>query len=984
MSYRTLFFYLTCACYFFIFAENLGAQSIRLTINEFMASNTKMIADEHGEYDDWIELFNDDENSVNLAGLYLSDDFSDPTRWRCPAVTIPAKGFLIIWADDDTSQGKFHANFKLSADGEQLALFDGIEFSDSLTYRGQRADISYGRYPDGKSDWYFYTSPTPCTANTSPNNQFAENPVFSPSGGFFPGPVAVELQVTAPQAQIYYTLDCSDPTENSNAYSSSIQIDKTTVIRARTYQPGFNASDIQTLTFIIGQNFDLATLSLVTDPPNLWDESYGIYVNPNERGDNWERPAAVEFYEPNDNLGFAVNIGVRIHGKTAQNYEKKPFRLYFRSEYGTSWLDYPVFVAKSEVTEFKRFVVHSGGTDMPDNPFGYGWTLLRDPFMYELGRQARCIYPGLRPVALFLNGAPWGIYNFEERIDNNFTESNFGESDVDIIENDRIAKEGDLDEWERMRAFFNDHDLSITENYEIAKTLVDIENVTNYNIVEIFGGNGDWPGNNQLAYRPRKPGAKWRWILWDMDGCLGPYGVYANTLELATDPDHPSALVLRSLLQNESYKIQFINRFADLLNTLFTTSNVKYLIDSLATVIRNDISFETDRWDSSPNSWEEDGIYGELYPYAERRPGVVRRHILSHFDLDGELTFTIDLPLAGQGSIRVNSILIDSLPWHGTYYKKIPIELEAIPDRYYEFDKWSDSTLAQNSKISLFLENDFTISAAFKLDPVETYLVINEINYNSAPQFDPRDWIELFNPSTDSVDVSRWHFKDEDDSHDFTFPDHTIIAPDGFLVLCQDQSAFHDFFPDITNYIGNFDFGLDGNGDAVRIYNANWMFVDSVKFDDSPPWKTEPDGKGPTLELIDPGLDNSVPENWQASMGHGTPGMINSDHGSSVNLDDKYDDIPVNYVLYQNYPNPFNGATKIHFEISRAGLVQITIYNMLGEKIKTMIDHSLPAGEHRLDWKGRDEYGQPVPSGIYLYRFQVNQFSQTKKMIITR
>ena len=140
-----------------------------LFINEFMSSNDSAISDENGEFDDWIELFNGGDSDIYLPGYYLTDDFSRPRKWPLPDVKINAKGFLLIWADEDGSQGQLHANFKLSADGEEIGLFksDSIYTApvDTLTFPAQLADISYGRVFDGSAEWDFLTSPTPGTSN---------------------------------------------------------------------------------------------------------------------------------------------------------------------------------------------------------------------------------------------------------------------------------------------------------------------------------------------------------------------------------------------------------------------------------------------------------------------------------------------------------------------------------------------------------------------------------------------------------------------------------------------------------------------------------------------------------------------------------------------------------------------------------------------------------------------------------------------------
>ncbi|MCI0495098.1 CotH kinase family protein, partial [candidate division KSB1 bacterium] len=137
-------------------------------INEFMASNSTTIADEHGEYDDWIEIYNGDTRAIDVKGLFLSDDPANSTGWMLPDTTIDPKGFLLIWADGDPSQGKLHANFRLSADGEQLALFatlvEGNYLIDTRSFGAQMSDVCYGRYPDGGKKWSAMP-PTPGAAN---------------------------------------------------------------------------------------------------------------------------------------------------------------------------------------------------------------------------------------------------------------------------------------------------------------------------------------------------------------------------------------------------------------------------------------------------------------------------------------------------------------------------------------------------------------------------------------------------------------------------------------------------------------------------------------------------------------------------------------------------------------------------------------------------------------------------------------------------
>ena len=155
-------------------------------------------------------------------------------------------------------------------------------------------------------------------------------------------------------------------------------------------------------------------------------------------------------------------------------------------------------------------------------------------------------------------------------------------------------------------------------------------------------------------------------------------------------------------------------------------------------------------------------------------------------------------------------------------------------------------------------------------------IVITEINYHSADNFNPEDWVEFYNDSCEIIDISGWVFKDEEDDHIFTFPPNTVLEPGMLIVLCRDTSAFSVLFPEVDNYLGNFDFGLSNGGELIRLFDSQERIIDSLTYDDNPPWPVEPDGNGPTLELIDPSLLNEDPENWRASIApHGSPGQEN-------------------------------------------------------------------------------------------------------------
>ena len=128
-----------------------------VVINEFKAENdsTDNIVDQDGEYDDWIELYNNTSDIIDLTGYYLTDDFGNITQWTIPDTTIEANGYLIIWADKDDTQSGLHADFKLSKSGEQIMLSaPNGDVIDSVSYGAQQLSTSYARLPNGTGSFF--------------------------------------------------------------------------------------------------------------------------------------------------------------------------------------------------------------------------------------------------------------------------------------------------------------------------------------------------------------------------------------------------------------------------------------------------------------------------------------------------------------------------------------------------------------------------------------------------------------------------------------------------------------------------------------------------------------------------------------------------------------------------------------------------------------------------------------------------------------
>ena len=186
-TYLTTIIFYICSCF------NIYSQQIK--INEFMASNSNTIIDpEYHKYSDWIELYNSSDNDYNLKGYYITDDIANKKKFKITSdLIISAKDNLIIWADDENTGN--HTNFKLSASGEFIGLYNGtLKVVDTISFSAQQPDISYGRYPDGSNDFYLFNPATPLSTNLESTiyNRLSD-PIFDLESGFYEGTLVVKL-----------------------------------------------------------------------------------------------------------------------------------------------------------------------------------------------------------------------------------------------------------------------------------------------------------------------------------------------------------------------------------------------------------------------------------------------------------------------------------------------------------------------------------------------------------------------------------------------------------------------------------------------------------------------------------------------------------------------------------------------------------------------------------------------------------------------
>jgi len=756
-----------------VLLESLSAQqNPKIFINEFLASNVSVDADivDFDDYSDWIELYNDENSDVDLGGYFLTDDFNQPTRWEIPSGTIiEAKGYLRFWADgyDDipghtyrrdyypydyfTTQ-YYHLNFSLDRAGEEIALFnsDGV-LVDSVSYGFQEQDVSRGRKPDGSVNWFYFGEPTASAWNTTTgilNTEYSADPVISLESGFYNGSQSVSITPVNTGASIRYTLDGSKPTSSSGLYLNPIFVDQNTVLSVRVFEQNKLPGNIITKTYFIDENFSLPVISIAVQPDVFWDENYGIYENNfKER----EIPVSFEFFETGGASGFRLNAGVRLTGQASLFYPQKSFTIETDDRLGTDEINYRIF-RQRELNVFTSLYLRNSG--VPDNRS----TFFRDALQHSLLINKIDIdCQAYTPVTVFLNGSYWGIYNIRDKIDENYIFSlhNVNPDNIDLLEYNQSpapeVMEGDADNYNAFYSYLQTTDLTVEQNYRYVESWMDIDEYINYQLSEIFFDNVFWLDQNVRMWREREDGAKWRWILHDLDYGFGmpnqrSIGYSNNTLKFATstnigDPFVPpawSTLIFRKLLTNDEFKTKFIQRFSSYLNSIFYPDSLLAKINQLQNNISQEMPRHITRW--------RNGEYYYGYPipdyaawlnnvevmkdFARHRYIYQRQHIEDFFGLSGTSGITVSIEDQNMGSVLVNDVDLIKENNSGTYFKDVPITLKAIPEVGYRFVKWIGVADEYENPTSFTVTEDtMTITAQF--EPVSINIIPSVISTNT-------------------------------------------------------------------------------------------------------------------------------------------------------------------------------------------------------------------------------------------------------------
>jgi hypothetical protein len=663
-------------------------------INEFMASNSGVIVDpDYQQSSDWVELYNSGSQPVQLNGYYLTDNISDPLKWQININAVIGSGkYLVIWADGLNTG--LHTSFKLSATGEELALVSPqAEILDSLTFGNQELNISFGRKTDAANDWVYFTTPTPGAANSAItyNGVVKSDPSFSLPGGIYNGAVSVGLKSIF-GGEVHYTLDGSEPSENSPLAGNPINVAKNTVIRARILKPGQLAGPVITHTYFIdteNKMNKLPVVSISSDPQNFWDATKGIYVQ-NFKPD-WEIPINIELFENDGRKGDAFNVraGLKINGLYSWQLPEKMVGIYLRKEYGTSKLEYPLIFEKDRKS-FNTFALRASGSD-------WGNTMFRDGMI----QRSTMGYTGLdnsgfRACVVYINGEYMGIHNIREKIDEDFIVGNHGlkGGTFDMVEETDagpVPETGDRIAYDKLFSLAA-KDLTNQTNWDAVANEMDIDNFTNLVCTEVYSGNSSI-GHNLMAWKPKDTG-KWKWILMDFD--RGFFGAQNQLINFYVSE---SGWPLGQLIKNLAYKKQFGLKLADHLFTTFNPARIDSLIEQHKKTIETEIPDHVKKWTGTHGIGNYSTIYAissvdywlaevqKLKTFAAARPGVLLTD-LTKYGFNSSLSVSVSTYPAKAGNLTFNGLKIPVSVCNGGYPAGENIKLVAEAKSGYNFLGW--------------------------------------------------------------------------------------------------------------------------------------------------------------------------------------------------------------------------------------------------------------------------------------------------------
>ncbi|MCQ2189218.1 MAG: CotH kinase family protein [Paludibacteraceae bacterium] len=597
-----------------------------ISITEIMPCNLSSQMNDTYNFAGYVEFFNDSDEDVSLDSCTLvhyklkkSGVYAEKWSWTINhKFTIKANSYNLLWMDEMEKEN--HSPYKLDADGGYLNLYSQENtLIDSLSFGEMDAHYAYGKWENTQG----YMEPSPYEPNTKAYPELSKQtrctkPSVSQQPGLADGPLDIELSTTTENAEIYYTIDGTEPSlSNGSKYEEPIHIESNANIRARAFAKDLLPSKIMTASYIYMDakhekcgGFQVPIVSITTDPKYFYDDTIGIHTGGKNGcygekscvstkanyNQDWKRPVSFEYFVDGKRV-ISQELEVAIEGGCSRSTLIKSLSMKASSKTGDKDIDYYFFKSKPTI-KHQTLHLRNGGT-------ANAKVLFRDGLMQTFAIGMNIDYQAYQPVAYYLNGKYMSLMNLNERTNADYLKANYGlnEDEIDLIsvsdQKGINASKGDLEAYNELVDYLTTTDPKDSTYYDGAKERMDMAEYIDYQVFQQFIGNTDWPGNNTKIWRERKEGSKFRWILYDTDFGFGLPGYDVTStvstnmfnwcmgtgrLQWANKKTWMTA-IFSSLSKNYDFRKDLVDKYKEHLETTFSTENIETVFDSIISIV---------------------------------------------------------------------------------------------------------------------------------------------------------------------------------------------------------------------------------------------------------------------------------------------------------------------------------------------------------------------------------------------------------------
>lgn len=523
----------------------------QVVINEYSAANLHSFQDGFGKTEDWIELYNTSSETIDLSGYHLSDKEHKPAKWEIPSGTLIGPNEFLVFScsgRDGVFFDHYHTNFKLA----QTKPGDGVLLSDPqeniINYfplELTMVEHSRCRATDGSAEWTICTNPSYGTSNNNTNQivGYTAAPTIELEAGFYNGGQTVSITNNEPNSILRYTTDGTNPKANDMVYTTPITFSETTVMKAQAFSnnPNILPGKMDFSTYFIDVAYSLPVFSVAADQ---------LINLANGQGELIPIGSLEYFNEAQERE--ATSFGdLNRHGQDSWVLDHRSLDWISRDEMGYSKaVNAPIF-NYSDRDQYQKFMFRNSGDDnypAINDQEHEGSTHIRDEYVQELalvGGMKLDVRANER-VILYLNGEYWGVYGMRERpVDHDYTKEYYDQGKyqtqfLSTWETTEIEYGGAkaLDDWEKLRNFILDNDMSNPENYQIAEDSINMTSLIDYMTMNLNVVASDWLNYNTGWWRGRNPEGdhkKWGYILWDLDATFDYYINYTGVPNISSE-----------------------------------------------------------------------------------------------------------------------------------------------------------------------------------------------------------------------------------------------------------------------------------------------------------------------------------------------------------------------------------------------------------------------------------------------------------------